>query len=296
MRYITKEKGMKHHIIYNPAAQGGGSRAVLDKVCARLKEAGREYEVHETMYRGHARDIAAGLPAGEEELIVVGGDGTFHEVLNGLAAPEKMRIALIPAGTGNDFCVAADSSFDPDAAMAPVLRGDVKPVDYIDFSGKRCLNAGGMGMDVDVLERCARGSAKGRLKYLRSLIASLFAFRGCDVRLSVNGKVYSEKALLAAVCNGDRIGGGIRICPQAKVDDGKLEVVLVPQLKFSGMVRAFIALMRGKILSFPQTLHFYCEEAEIFPDRARTVQLDGELYKDCRVLDAKVVHGLQIYR
>lgn len=287
---------MKYHIIFNPAAKSGASRAVLERVCARLEEAGREYEVHETMFRGHAEQIASRLPAEAEELIVVGGDGTVHEALNGLAAPEKMRIALIPAGTGNDFCEAAGISFDPDAAMAPVLRGEVKPVDYIDFSGRRCLNVGGMGMDVDVLERCARGSTKGKVKYFRSLLVSLFTFKGYNVRLSVNGRVYNERALFAAVCNGDRIGGGIRICPKASVDDGKLEVVLVRQMNVVGIVRAFIALMQGKILSFPETMHFYCDGAEIRPDRARTVQLDGELYADHRVLDAKIMHGLQIYR
>lgn len=287
---------MKHHIIYNPTAKNGGSRFALDKVCARLREAGREYELYETLYRGHARAIAESLPDDAEELVVIGGDGTFHEVLNGLKDPQKVRMVLIPAGTGNDFCTAAGISFDPDTAMAPVLRGDVKPVDYIDFSGRRCLNVGGMGMDVAVLERCARGNIKGKIKYLWSLIVSLFTFRGYDVRLSVNGTVYNEKALFAAVCNGDRIGGGIRICPNASVEDGKLEVVLVRQMSFLGMLCTFMALMRGKILSSKDTLHFYCDEAEIFPDRARTVQLDGELYTDCRVLDAKIVHGLQIYR
>ena len=293
---MAKERDMKHHIIYNPTAKSGASRSVMEKVCARLREAGREYEVYETLYRGHARAIAESLPPDARELIVVGGDGTFHEVLNGLQNPLDVRMVLIPAGTGNDFCAAAGISFDPDTAMAPLLRGDVKPVDYIEFSGRRCLNVGGLGMDVDVLERCARGSIKGRVKYLWSLIVSLFSFRGCNVRLSVNGKVYNEKALFAAVCNGDRIGGGIRICPDASVDDGKLEVVLVRQMNFLGMLRAFVALMQGKILSAGDTLHFYCDEAEILPDRARTVQLDGELYADCRVLDAKIVRGLQIYR
>lgn len=288
---------MGYHIIFNPHAKNGQSRPILNKVCARLERAGKQYIVYETMYQGHAEKIAKELSEkGEEEFIVIGGDGTMHEVLNGVVDLQKARFALIPAGTGNDFCTAAGVSFDPDASMAFVLRGETKDTDYIDFSGRRCLNVGGMGMDVEVLKRCSRGVLHGKLKYLWSLIVSLFTFRGCKVRLSVNGEVYDENALFVAVCNGYRIGAGICICPGAKADDGKLEVVLSKKTGFVGVIRAFIALMKGKLLEFPSTMHFYCEEAEILPDCDRTVQLDGELYENYRVLKAKIIRGLQIYR
>ncbi|MBQ9081662.1 MAG: diacylglycerol kinase family lipid kinase [Clostridia bacterium] len=287
---------MKYHIIFNPTAKSGKAKPVLDKVCKRLTQAGKEFEIHETITKGHAKGLAETLSKTVEELIIIGGDGTVHEVLNGITDPQKVRIAIIPAGTGNDFCSGVGISFDPDSAMAAVLRGDAKPTDYIDFSGRRCLNVGGMGMDVAVLERVSRGNMKGKIKYLWSLISTMFTFKGQQVRLSVNGKVYTEKALFVAVCNGSQFGGGIRICPGAEVADGKLEVVLVRQLGFFGIIRAFISLMRGKILSFPETQHFYCEAAEILPDSASTIQLDGELYENCRVLDAKIMHGLKIYR
>ena len=287
---------MKYHIIFNPMAQSGKSKTVLDKVCQRLEQENREYEVHQTLGRGHAMLLAEQISQFAEEIIVIGGDGTLHEVLNGIVNPQAVRLALLPAGTGNDFCTGVHIPNDPDEVITKVLNGQTQPTDYIDFSGKRCLNVGGMGMDVDVLERVSRGKMKGKIKYLWSLLSSMFTFKGYQIRLSVNGKVYNENALFVAVCNGSQFGGGIRICPSAKADDGKLEVVLVKKLGFFGIVRAFIALLRGKILSFPDTQHFLCEQAEILPDVERTVQMDGELYEGYRVLDAKIMHGLNIYR
>ncbi len=285
-----------YHVIFNPKAKNGKSKSILDKVCLHLKRAGKEYEVHETVFRGQAEEIVANLPVDAEELIVIGGDGTAHEVLNGLREPEKMKIALIPAGTGNDFCAGANIPTDVDKLMSIVLRGETKNTDYIEFNGRRCLNVGGLGMDVDVLERCNRGKMTGKIKYFLSLLASIFSFKGYQVRLSVNGEVITQKALFVAICNGDRFGGGINICPDAKVDDKKLEVVLVPAMGFFGIISTFIKLVTGKIFKAKNTLHYFCEQAEIVPDSPKTVQFDGELYENYRVLEGKIKSGLRFYR
>ena len=287
---------MVYHVIFNPAAKNGKSGEICRRVCEGLKAAGREYVLHETERRGHAEELAAALPEDAEELIVIGGDGTFHEVLNGLRDPKRLRMALIPAGTGNDFCVGAKIPFDPGVTLSLLLAGKSRETDFISFGERRCMNVGGLGMDVDVLERCARGRLRGKIKYLWSLVVSVCTFRGYDVRVRVGGEELVRKALFVAVCNGDRIGGGIRICPDADVGDGKLEVVIVPQMGFFGMIRAFVALMRGKILQFSATEHYYCDEVEAVPDRPRTVQMDGELYGGYAALRGRIERGLRIYR
>lgn len=287
---------MSYHIIFNPTAQNGKSGDKLERVVACLRAAGAEYEVHETAYKGHAESIAREYSEENKDIIVVGGDGTIHEVLNGLLDPQEIRLTIVPAGTGNDFATAAKIPFDPDMVMALTLNGEPKETDYMETAQRRCLNVGGLGMDVEVLERCARGSLKGKVKYLISLLTCLFTFRGYRIRVSVNGEILDRNALFAAICNGSQIGGGIRICPDAEIDDGKLELVLVRQMNIFGIIRAFISLMRGKILTFKKTEHFYCDSVKILPDSPKTVQLDGELYDGNRTMEVDIARGLKIYR
>ena len=286
-----------YHIIYNPTARKGKSKKVLKQIEEFFNSEHVEYKLYKTDRKGCAEELANRLSASEENILVaVGGDGTIHEVLNGLQDPKKTKLCLIPAGTGNDFCAAAGIGLDVKKTLQILLHGEAKETDYIEAFGRRCMNAGGLGIDVDVLERCARGSLNGKIKYLVSFIQSVILFRGYKVRIKINGEEFEENALFAQACNGHRIGGGIVVCPGAKIDDGKLEVVAVPRLGFFALIATFIAVMQGKIFSRPEAKHFYGEEVEIIPDVPRCVQLDGEIYQNCTSFKAKICHGLRIYR
>ena len=154
-----------YHIILNPVAGKKKALKNLRVVEEALQQRNIAYEVHQSCDVHDAEAIARRLTeAGETELIVLGGDGTLNEVLNGLADPTICKIGLIPSGTGNDFAERRGISLDPKKAIERILDGEATPVDYIDVSGTRCMNVAGLGMDVDVLERCQRGKMKGKLK------------------------------------------------------------------------------------------------------------------------------------
>jgi diacylglycerol kinase (ATP) len=158
------------------------------------------------------------------------------------------------------------------------------------------MNVAGLGMDVEVLERCNRGKMRGKLKYLFSLVQSLFAFKGCKVEIENGEHKETRAALIAAVCNGDRFGGGIRICPVADPADGKMDVVVVDCIGGKlQIIKAFMQLMKGKILSYPAATHFACESVRFTPELPCTLQLDGELYRDIP-FEARIKSGLKIYR
>ena len=194
-----------------------------------MQERGVAYELHESCDVHDAESIARRLSeAGEQEFIVLGGDGTLNEVLNGLSDPSLCKLGLIPSGTGNDFAERMGISMDAEKALLTILDGEAKPVDYIEVSGTRSMNVAGLGIDVDVLERCQRGKMRGKIKYLMSLIRSLFAFKGIRVQIESEGReTETRDVLLCAVCNGTQFGGGIQICPPADPTDGKLDVVIV---------------------------------------------------------------------
>ena len=286
-----------YHIILNPIA--GKKKAQKNLTIAEnfFMARGIAYEAHKTCAVHDAEDIARRLTlAGETDIIVIGGDGTLHEVLNGIVDPTKVKLGLIPSGTGNDFAEKAGIPENAEKALEIIIKGEAKETDYLEVGGKRCMNVGGIGMDVDVLERCNRGKLKGKIKYLMSLIQSLFAFKGLPILIESEGIEEKHDALIAAACNGTQFGGGIVICPTAVPDDHLIDVVVVDCIggKWK-IVKAFIELMKGRVLEYPLTTHFRCERVRFSTETPCTAQLDGELYEGL-TFDVKVCKGLKFYR
>ncbi len=286
-----------YHIIFNPVAGKKTAQKNLALVEKILTERGLAFERHETCAVHDAEDIARRLTlAGETDIIVMGGDGTLHETLNGLVDPAQVRLGLIPSGTGNDFAERAEIPTDAEKALSLIIDGEAKETDYLEVGGVRCMNVGGIGMDVNVLERCQKGKLKGKIKYLMSLLQSLFTFKGLPILIESEGVEEKHNALIAAACNGSRFGGGISICPTADPADHLIDVVIVDCIGgVFKLIGAFIQLMKGKILEYPMTTHFRCERVRFTPDTPCTAQLDGELYKDLE-FDVKIGKGLRFYR
>ena len=285
-----------YHVIFNPVAGKKKATKNLRVVERILTERGISYKLHQSCDVHDAEHIARELTeAGETELIVLGGDGTLNEVLNGLADPSVCTIGLIPSGTGNDFAERRGIPLDAEKAMLRILDGEAEEVDYIDVSGTRCMNVAGLGVDVDVLERCQKGKLKGKMKYLMSLIKSLFTFKGCRVKIVSEGKEETRNVLICAACNGSQFGGGIKICPCAKENDGQMDVVVVDCIGgVWKIVLAFIQLMKGKVIEYPLTTYFRCESVEFLPEKDCPIQLDGELYHN-HAFKATLCKGLKFY-
>jgi YegS/Rv2252/BmrU family lipid kinase len=289
----------KYHIISNPIAGKNTRSKNLHKVEAYLTQLGVPFETHISQSHLDATNIVKELSlAGETEFIVVGGDGTLNEVLNGITDFSACHVGLVPSGTGNDFAEKIGIPFSPEKACDIILNCECKETDYFEIGGVRCMNVAGMGIDVDVLERCHKGKMKGKPKYLLSLLHSFFAFKGYQVEIVNDGKSETRDVLIAAVCNGAQLGGGIQICPTAEVDDGKLNAIIVDCVGGKiALIKAFIELMRGRILQYPRTKHIVCESIRFIPKNPTTcpVQLDGELYSDLQ-FDAQIKRGLKFYR
>ncbi len=285
------------NLIYNPVAGKHKAFKNLQAVERVLKERNVEYQILKSGGVHDAQYIANKLTKeGHTEHIVLGGDGTLNEVLNGLVDPSVCKLGLIPSGTGNDFASRMDIPMDPEKAILRIVNGEAKPVNYIEVSGTRSMNVAGLGIDVDVLERCQRGRMRGKLKYLMSLVKSLFAFKGIKVTVESEGReTETRDVLIGAVCNGSQFGGGIKICPEADPADDKLNVVLVDCIGGTwAIVKAFVQLMKGKILEYPLTTHFLAEKVTITAEGNCPIQLDGEVYQNHK-FEAKLCKGLRFW-
>lgn len=286
------------HLIINPKAGARKIKKQLNKVEKVFGEYAIEWDVHETQYHGAAKDIARRLTEedAEAKIVVLGGDGTLHEVLNGVVDPTKCTLGLIPSGTGNDFAAAAGIPEKTEAAARLIATTEPKLTDWLDIGDKRCMNVGGLGMDVDVLLRCEKGKKRGKLKYLKSLIVSFIKFKGYEVSFECEGEKVDMNGLLVVACNGKQIGGGIKICPVAEMDDGLMDVMAVQCFKSKWQtLYAFMQLMGGKVMKYPHKKYYRCKSVSVRPKAANTMQLDGELYDDL-TFDATVRSGLKFYR
>ena len=276
------------------------SEVNLKKKCKKVEivksvfdKAGVSYELHATRLREELKEIIASLTLEKgNSIIVLGGDGTLHDVLNSFVDFENNSLGIIPLGTGNDFAQSAHIPTDIKKATELILSTTPRPIDYIQFdSGLRSLNAFGMGVDVDVLQRAYSGKSVKRSKYLRALIVSLVKFKSHNFTVRYNGVEEEHFGLISAVGNGRQFGGGIKLFPDAEIDDGYLDLFMVDFVSKPKMLGAFIKLMGGKINKVKQVKAVRVKEVEFIPDSENfTFQADGELYDNIPI-KAKIVEG-----
>ncbi len=270
--------------------KGSGKRRgeeFLNRITEFCDSKGIEYAVYPTEAKSHAEKIARELCGqGVGNITAIGGDGTFHEVLNGLTSPEKTTVGFVPAGRGNDFARAAKLSLKPIEAFGDVLRGETKRIDYIRCGDRRCLNVAGTGMDVDVLQAVI--DKKNAISYYVSLVKCLLGFKPYHVRITARGETYEKDCIMVGIGNGVAIGGGMLVCPDAKIDDGKLDLMIAEKLD-RGLIALIPKFIKGKHDKLPELKHYDIERAEI-DTFGRPIQLDGEIYENTS-FDCEIVKG-----
>lgn len=274
-----------YHIILNGNNINEKTAAKIEIVKKVFQTAGKEITVHPTSYAGHAREIAEQLTSNGEfaHLIAMGGDGTLHEVLNGIQDTENCTLGLIPLGSGNDFAEAAKISNDIKTAAETIAFRAPTCIDYIELeSGLKSINAVGMGIDVDVLQRAYAGKAKGKNKYFKAFLKSLRYYKATSFKASWDGGDEREyTGIIACLGNGRQIGGGIKLFPDAEIDDGYIDLLLVDYLSRFRTLIAFLKLTSGKVNKVREVTHVKCKSVCITPlSGCAPVQAEGEIYEN----------------
>ncbi len=286
--------------IINPIAggkHGKKTRKTVALIESILKEKKVEYCLHITNYKRHALNLTETLiKRGATDIVVVGGDGTLHEVINGFSNFENVNLGLIPCGTGNDFANALNIPLKPEKALEIILTNQPKYVDFMQMPTVRGINIIGTGIDVDVLKRYESLKKKNKFNYTTCLIKTLFNFDYTNFTANLDGKSNEYRSFIACIANGRAYGGGIPICPIANPTDNKLDFVAVSSMSKIKIIGAFLKLKRGKILTMKQAQHFTCEDIKIQTEQPCTVNVDGELY-DNIPFDVKIISNtLKMYR
>lgn len=263
-------------IIANPTSGKNNGNLVLQQVQSYLNSRNIPYNVHITKEVGHGKLLAQQLShSGAKTIVALGGDGTCHEVLNGIDF-NKSRMGIIPSGRGNDYAMGTGISLDPCKTISAIVAGKFTDNDYIQVGNLRCLNVAGTGLDVSVLQHTANSSNK--LSYTTSLAHCLLNYKPYSITVEVEGQVKQYSCVMVGVCNGTQFGGGIKLCPVAKHNDGFLDLVIIE--KPVGIPTIFVmpGFVKGKHMNKSYVKHILCKQVKIISNAP--IELDGEIYQN----------------
>ena len=286
------------YAICNPVAGSGRGGKAGELVHRLLEEKGVEHRMLRTETPGQATELARRATAeGAETVLSIGGDGTSLEVARGLLGT-RCALGIIPAGTGNDFAKTLLVPPEPAAALAFALSHPPRPTDAGEINGQLFLNEIGTGFDVSVLDYAlkAKKYVRGILPYFYGVVRTLFRFRSIPLTWSADGnEPVTTEAFVVGAGNGGVIGGGIVIAPEAAADDGLLDVVIVGKIPRLKLPARLAGLMKGKILTFPETTWFRAADVRFSVPGGR-VNVDGEII-DMPEVRARILPGaLLIHR
>jgi len=269
-------------LVHNPTAGGGRAGGLLPAVTERLRAGGVEVEQHATRSLEDARLAAREAAGAVEAVVAFGGDGTVGACAGGLAdAGPTARAALgvIPAGGGNDAARTLGLPVgDPLAAAALLPRLRRRPADLARVGERSYLIVAGAGFDSEV-NRIANQRlawAPGRVRYVGALLVELVVGRPAGFRLTLDGEVHELRAWFVTVANCQSYGGGMRIAPDARLDDGLLDVVVVGDIGKPAFLATFPKVFSGRHLEHPRVSLHRARRVELDGDRALAVYADGE--------------------
>lgn len=274
-------------IILNPVSRhgaGGRFRGTIERELSRRRV---PFDLVETEGPLHGRELARqAARAGIDRIVAAGGDGTVHEVANGIldAGANGVALGILPIGTGNDFVKVVPGLSTRPAAFDALAGGrtGVMDVGRASWGGhSECFtNAMGTGIDVEVVRRMRHTRLlPGGMIYLSALIRALASFRPPPVEVDVDGTTIRRRIMNLAVCNGVTIGGSFRICPAARADDGLLDVCIINEMSMLRNARMVPRVLTGTHTGRSEVtmLRGSSIRLRLEDDRPLWFQLDGEL-------------------
>ncbi len=295
----------KIQLIFNPQADRGRSgqrasdlRAIVDSL------GGADWRG--TEYPAHATEIAAQAAAhGYDTVAALGGDGTVHEIINGLMkieAARRPRLGIVPLGSGNDFAPTAGIKADPQEAIRRVFNGAAKPVDVAlmkDASGRSEYfnNTAGIGFDtaVNIRSRQIKG-LHGFLMYFAATMQTIaMNFEAPHMQVTFDGGTIDQPVLMLTLGNGPREGGGFMTTPASKIDDGLLDFVYIKKISQFRMLQLVPKVMNGSHVTDPDVKIETTTRLVLDADRALPIHTDGELFApyeaNVRHVEVNIVPG-----
>lgn len=298
---------MKFHyyLLINPTAGGGNGKKVGKQITTLLEQKQQLFTILETKYHLHeiklinkliptiltpwsvqAKQSQAPFPL----LIVIGGDGTLHQVVNSI--PNQIPIAYIPAGSGNDFARSLKLLQTPAKMLENILQ-TTKPRKVNLLSARQqndnihsfCVNNIGIGLDAAIVHATNHSTAKQQLykynisslTYIRSALRALFKQKGFPITIKCNNQsYYFKQAFLCTITNHPYFGGGINIAPMANIHEAQMDLMIVERLPMFKIFYLIVLLLLQKHTRSKYFHHFKAKNIQLSSPTRQFLQKDGE--------------------
>ena len=281
---------MKNVLIFNPYAGKGAVRSSAEKILEMLRKAGLDAELRETHAPMQAAEYAeAAAKEGAERVLITGGDGSINEAVNGLVSAQKQgfsgtALGIIPNGRGNDFCACVGIPQKLEQSVEILsrdhrMRCDVGAAGDGTFE-RYFINGSGFGIESAINYYASLSKLKGKISYIYGIVKSIFNDLCIqDAHLTIDGKEMDYPFVMFAAMNGRQEGGGFRLAPKFKLNDGLLDICMVGgNLPPARLLLTIPHLSSGK-LDYPGILSMQAASVRVHLEPAKKglfSQVDGE--------------------
>ncbi len=279
-------------IIINPKSGKQKFRQQRKYLFLTLKHAGIHFDYRVTKFAGHATKIAKLFAERQfKNFIVLGGDGTMSEVINGIFSADisdtrSIKIALIPRGTGNDWARFWGLTTNSKQSVDVLINGKSQPIDIgkvnFELEGEKqthyFINSVGFGLDaavVNITHQLKKFVGSHSFLYTVALLGAVFTYRAHHVKIRSKEKDLTESMFTMNVANGCYSGGGMKQTPNALPYDGLLDVMLAKKPTFFDIISALRMLFNGKLLEHPVIESFQTQHLIVECDKNALMEADG---------------------
>jgi YegS/Rv2252/BmrU family lipid kinase len=278
-------------IIINPISGGVSprvARARAQLALAVVDAHGDPVEVLMTERVGHARELAkSAVRRGARLVLAWGGDGTINEVASALAFDE-VPLGIVPAGSGNGLARELGIDPRPERAIADALQAVPRPMDVGEIDGHLFANIAGIGFDAHIAAQFATATRRGFSGYARITARALASYVPKHYTVTIGGVETTHRAVLVTIANSAQFGNNARIAPNARVDDGVLDLVVFEERSRFATVCQMPRLFNNTVERAPGCTIRRITEATIESELPMTYHVDGEPVEGGKMLRARI--------
>lgn len=267
-------------LIYNPTSGREMIKRHLPEILEKLEVAGYEASCHATTGAGDATNAAKiAVERKYDVVIAAGGDGTIHEVVNGLAEQEyRPKMGIIPAGTTNDFARALHIPRDVSSAVDIITKGELIPVDIGRINEKYFINIAGGGKMTELTYEVPSKlkTMLGQLAYYLKGMEMLPSIKASDIKIEYDGKLFEGEAMMFLVGLTNSIGGFEKLAPDASINDGLFSLLILKKVNLAEFIRIATLAIRGEHVNDPNVIYTQANRIKVYSSEKVQLNLDGE--------------------